>query len=337
MLEAHILSGELLAGDRLPTTQQLAEQFGVTVRTVHQAATLLTRRGLLERIPGRGTFVSDRIVACTIGIVFGSNAFGDPRMLFYQRLYGLICRELKNQGWNTSLYFPSEEDAQVQMLTELEQDIHSGRLRGIIPLCSSTELGAWLEEHPEVPRDGLSHRESCSDQFVTDVCRGTVYLLERGYRRIAVVLHTATMSPAAVDAITASISQAHAERGLPMQSTVCAGQAASMDAGIAVAGRALAAEGARPDAFLVMNDMGCSGVIFELLCRRLRIPEDVAVMAYASKGIAIPCPVPLTRLERDPADFARERVEELMAALEGREPVFPMKRSQLIVGKSCGE
>ena len=58
-IEAHILSGELKPGDRLPAERDLAQQFGVSRTAVREAVNTLTQKGLVEVLPGRGTFVTD--------------------------------------------------------------------------------------------------------------------------------------------------------------------------------------------------------------------------------------------------------------------------------------
>ncbi len=58
-LTAKILSGELKAGDRLPTERELAQQFKVSRSSVHQAVLRLESQGLLSIVPRRGTVVSD--------------------------------------------------------------------------------------------------------------------------------------------------------------------------------------------------------------------------------------------------------------------------------------
>lgn len=50
--------GEPAPGDRLPTERALAEDFGVNRRTVRRALDVLAQRGLIERVQGSGTFVS---------------------------------------------------------------------------------------------------------------------------------------------------------------------------------------------------------------------------------------------------------------------------------------
>lgn len=57
ILRGRVRRGELVAGDRLPSEARLCEDFGVSRITVRQALAELERDGLLDRVPGRGTFV----------------------------------------------------------------------------------------------------------------------------------------------------------------------------------------------------------------------------------------------------------------------------------------
>jgi GntR family transcriptional regulator of arabinose operon len=54
---AAIESGRLRPGDALPPEKALAQSFGVARNTIRQALQELERRGMLQRIHGRGTFV----------------------------------------------------------------------------------------------------------------------------------------------------------------------------------------------------------------------------------------------------------------------------------------
>jgi DNA-binding LacI/PurR family transcriptional regulator len=212
------------------------------------------------------------------------------------------------------------------------------RLRGLIVLCRSEALREWLEEHP-----GLIRAEDATTSLPThaphadDVYRGVAYLLDRGYRRLAVVAHTETAETDIVDRMRAAMALTYSERGLPLQATFHGGAAASHADGRARARAILDGPDGAPEAFLVLNDQGAMGVIFELMRRKLDIPADVGVMARANRGIEIPCPVPLTRLEVDPADHARWMIEQAIAKIEGREPKPQPVEPRLIVGESCGE
>ncbi len=56
-IEQRILSGELRQGDRLPTEDELEEQFQASRTSVRQAMKSLAQKGLVEMRPGRGTIV----------------------------------------------------------------------------------------------------------------------------------------------------------------------------------------------------------------------------------------------------------------------------------------
>ncbi len=56
-IKQRILSGELRTGDRLPTENESAEQFGASRTAVREAMKTLTQQGLIETRPGRGAMV----------------------------------------------------------------------------------------------------------------------------------------------------------------------------------------------------------------------------------------------------------------------------------------
>jgi DNA-binding GntR family transcriptional regulator len=53
-----IASGELAAHTKLPSTRELAEQYGVSMSTVFRAVALLRDRGLVYGQTGKGVYVS---------------------------------------------------------------------------------------------------------------------------------------------------------------------------------------------------------------------------------------------------------------------------------------
>lgn len=52
-----IASGVLKAGDKLPSTVELREQYKVSATVVNQAVLVLESRDLIEGVPGVGRFV----------------------------------------------------------------------------------------------------------------------------------------------------------------------------------------------------------------------------------------------------------------------------------------
>lgn len=58
-IEKSILDGAVKPGDQLPPERELAQRFGVSRTAVREAVTALREKGLVEALPGRGTFVTN--------------------------------------------------------------------------------------------------------------------------------------------------------------------------------------------------------------------------------------------------------------------------------------
>lgn len=58
ILYGRIMEGDLRPGDRVPSENELSEEFGLSRMTARKAITVLTDEGLVHRDKGRGTFVS---------------------------------------------------------------------------------------------------------------------------------------------------------------------------------------------------------------------------------------------------------------------------------------
>ena len=61
IIQHKIVSGQYDPGDRLPTEDELVLQFGVSKITIRNALSLLEADGLINRIRGKGTFVSENV------------------------------------------------------------------------------------------------------------------------------------------------------------------------------------------------------------------------------------------------------------------------------------
>jgi GntR family transcriptional regulator len=58
-IEARVRSGELAPGSRVPSIVTLAQQYGIAKNTARRALRDLADRGLIQIIPGWGSFVAD--------------------------------------------------------------------------------------------------------------------------------------------------------------------------------------------------------------------------------------------------------------------------------------
>jgi GntR family transcriptional repressor for pyruvate dehydrogenase complex len=58
-IEESVHKGDLKEGDQLPAERELALQFGVSRTAVREAIKTLHEKGLVEALPGRGTFITN--------------------------------------------------------------------------------------------------------------------------------------------------------------------------------------------------------------------------------------------------------------------------------------
>jgi len=96
-------------------------------------------------------------------------------------------------------------------------------------------------------------------------------------------------------------------------------------------------DGVEFDSLLVLFDCACRGAQYALMQHGLRIPEDVALLTHSNRGAEIFSHIPLTRLEVDPEDFAREVILEITRKIAGERYEPTKVKAELIPGFSCGE
>lgn len=105
-IEGAVLSGELKAGDRLPSERELGEQFGVSRTAIREAVNALTQKGLVEVYPGRGTFITNgtsKAVRHSLGMMMqfgvekGTGNLVEIRELLEPEIAALAALRAKNE------------------------------------------------------------------------------------------------------------------------------------------------------------------------------------------------------------------------------------------------
>jgi len=128
ILEQRINSGEFLQEDKLPSLRSLAQEYEVSHETVNTAMAILKNRNVVNIIPNRGVYVSNRSNVREqetgfIGFVLDLGAHRphlsevDP---LYGELFGLISQELIHHNYHLAgNYICFEEQNDQEILTSL--------------------------------------------------------------------------------------------------------------------------------------------------------------------------------------------------------------------------
>lgn len=325
--EKEIFEGRLKPGDKLPTTQEVAAQFGVNHETIQCGLKILADRGLIERRRKCGSFVRAAAAGKTVGIVFNRDVHGDPDMGFFNILMGKLADIALAHGWNVKHYAVSPVWRFDHATYELERDLSSGALSALINLAAGDKAGEWLEKHCLVPYF-VCPIELDLDDFIT---QGISHLAAHGRRHPVLIFDAEHLPREAVEATLAARAVEHGMAPIPAVHAIPTQRDGHR------AAREILDSGAPVDSFLVLFDNTFRGVLYQLLERGAKIPDDFALVSHANKGVEIFCHLPLTRLEFDPADFAKQVFDRIKARLEGgKERRAPVKAT-LILGKTCGE
>jgi DNA-binding LacI/PurR family transcriptional regulator len=327
--ENEIVEGRLQSGDRIPATTRLAAKFQVNSDTIQQSLKLLVSRGLVERAPGRGTFVRRGVSSKTIGIVFGKEIYTDPDVMFFSVFLDCLTRTFETKGWNCKLFSTSEFASYDKAFYDLKASVESGEVRAVIEFCSSALIQDWLENECPAP----VNQNSLTTDFADFTCSGLTYLHDCGCKNLAVLAYEFNDT---LDEYQEGVRRFCQARGISESEVRLSGCGSHARDGYREIKKMFCADG-RPDGLLTANDGAFRGALYALLELGVRIPDEIKLVTYANKGVEIFCHLPLTKLEVDPDDFARQTYNGLIARIEGRKSVSKPVKATLVPGKSCGE
>ena len=129
-LKENILSGKFKEGDRLPTQEILAQQFGVSRTVMREALNKLSSLGLIGSYQGRGTFVHSPDAKTVMEPLFNALLLDktSTRELMEARYYleGIIAR-LAAKRIDLQQIKPLQE-----LVISMEQHVHTGNIEAFV-------------------------------------------------------------------------------------------------------------------------------------------------------------------------------------------------------------
>lgn len=190
-LDAGIASGELPAGRRLLTERELCAALGIARGTVKNAYVELTRRGRIEKIQGKGTFV----VGGSAEKEYLAAATAIRRTLQSLRAYGLGAQEIseiiRREAWSRL----SEGERVRFVWMDRTPELLEPAVRQLQQTCNVSVTPFLAGEEPALP-EALTY-----DILATSVaCYGALYAQARG-RGVQVERALFSLSPRTVGAL----------------------------------------------------------------------------------------------------------------------------------------
>ena len=345
-LKEKILSGEIQAGDKLPSENELSKEYAISRQTVRKALQILQNMGYIYAEHGRGTFCSElvRHTHTSKNIAVVTTYLSD---YIFPRVIAGIDSVLTAQGYSIILKNTrNSRSMEAKCLEELLQKDIDGVI--IEPsksqiFCKHTNLYDKLDEYhiPYVFIQGCFEQMKDKPQVLIDDCKGgymiTKYLLDNGHRSIAGIFKAD------------DIQGQNRHRGY-VQALQEAGMLYDPDKVIwfhtedrKVHPREgilrLLAKGISLDAVVCYNDQIAMQIIPALASRGIRVPEDISVTGYDNSCMAMGDGFHLTTIVH-PQEKLGEMAAQLLLSLLRGETLQPEQskiliQPELVVGNSC--
>jgi LacI family transcriptional regulator len=162
--------------------------------------------------------------------------------------------------------------------------------------------------------------------------RATRYLIGLGHTRIAHITGTAG-HPAAAGRL-AGYHRALAEAGIKVDDRLIVEGRFTEESGLAGI-EELLARAARFTAIFAANDQLAYGVMLGLFNHDYRIPADASVVGFDDQFLSSYTLPPLTTVHHPTIEMGQAGAEGMLRLLDGREPMLPHFRADLIIRKSA--
>ncbi|HYF95296.1 MAG TPA: GntR family transcriptional regulator [Symbiobacteriaceae bacterium] len=340
-LEEEIRSGRLRPGERIPSEAELAQQFKVSRITSKQALVLLAREGLVFRIPGKGSYVSEEVAEPRTG----------PR-----RTLGLVLPVLTSR-YELELLRGAEAEARSHAYTlairqsdglqgneaQAATDLQAAGVDGLIIWPVDGEyynpalIMLSMEKFPTVLVDrslpGIPLPAVTSDN--RDGGRQAAGCLTReGHRRIAVLSHPGRWAASIADRLM-GFSIGLGEAGIPLREDLWLLNLNHdleqnrmqirefLGAHPEVTGVLTVNDGIGMAAYLAAGDLGRS------------VPEALSIVCFDQSNTAWPMPV--THVAQRAEEMGRQAVQMALELLSGRQvaPEQVQVPVSLVEGRTC--
>mgnify|MGYP006277013521 FL=1 len=345
-IAADIESGKLKPGDSLPSENRIALDRGVSRITSKRALQMLTDRGMIQRVQGKGSFVTvpshnhqvePRANGSKKFVALVMEAFSD---VFGAQIVHAIEEVCTREGYGLLIFVSRSDSRREEQAIETALSIGAAGLI-VMPIhgefYSKTYLRLILDEFPLVlidrSLDGLEASYVGTDN-VEAVATAIRYLFDRNHRAIAFMAE-ASERASTIDDRRKGFENAHNDRGVPIRTDFWLediatgftgeGEAFSVDARTRAdeeVSRVAEHLANYPEVTAVFaSEYGVAEIVHEAaLSLGRRVPEDLAIVCVDSYVDPIGR-FRFTHLRQNEYEMGRSAAELLLRHLGGRRRV----------------
>ncbi|MFE5323263.1 GntR family transcriptional regulator [Paenibacillus sp. NPDC056579] len=312
-------------GDKLPSENELAEQFNVSRITVKNAMADIVKQGLIYRIQGRGSFISDDDSGQLLSFEQKDDsrpivAFLMPRLnnLFTANLMTGIEQELADHGYHLAARLThNNQDMENKILKEL----HELGVNGIIiyPVDGETFndeiLNLTINHFPLVIVDryfrGLDANRIISDNY-TGAYEATKHLTDLGHTKISFI-STKVSGTTSIEDRLHGYEQALSDSGLFIEYRL----RLSLGAASPVEQiRSYLAD--NPDIKAIVATNAAIGLMAKKAAQalNLNVPGDLSIVCFDNYEQSDLSEVPLTYINQNEKNMGREAAKLVLSLIE---------------------
>jgi GntR family transcriptional regulator, arabinose operon transcriptional repressor len=344
-----IRSGRLKPGDQTPSENEIAEQFQMSRQTVRQTFGELEKDGLLYRVQGKGTFVSDPAPpkapeVQTIGIL--TTYISD--YIFPHIVRGAEST-LRSKGYRLVL---SSTDNDKRKEKESLSIMMNEPLSGLIiePTKSgegnpnlSFYLSLDVQQIPYLMINETYSELNCPFLKVDDEEGGFLaaeHLIQLGHRRIAGMFKTDDLQ--GVNRLKGFI-RAHQQYRIPLQPELAVNYHTEEKhiKPLEAAAELLALGANRPTAIVCYNDELAVQLLDTIRQHGLNVPTEISLVGFDDSMLATATEVKLTTLTHPKTQMGEDAAELLIRMIEEKSgsfvPTSHIYKPELIIRESTGK
>lgn len=322
------LAAEYSIGDVFPGEMELAKRFDVSIVTMRQALASLAQEGLLERRQGRGTFVRQLPARPVVAIYTEHNIFNPQISRWHSYLVGYTRQSLDELGIANRVFVGRRDamnmhDSRTPPVTcpEFLRFIHSDEVAGVINI-STNPHPLWTEplERRGLPIVGTTpfNPIRVRRDAMLPLRHALNELIGTGRKNFGLLFWDDPTTPAG-EYLRQTFTEHLRSRGLSVHPEWMRGDLYPTlpGSGWEEFREIWTSARAKPDALVIADDCLIPDVATVIRELHLRVPEQLSLVGFTSRGVLLPHGLPMARIESDPEIDGRGLAQLMRESLAG--------------------